>query len=113
MVQAKIQEQILILQVLQRQAEELSTSSREAQRQVGEIAGMLRQQGIFPPKRVGNVGPINQEISGEQSSSDGEQLSVDPSSRAELNISLSSSSARLNIAAELYSVGRWSKNENG
>lgn len=52
MLQAKIQEELVVLSVLQRKAESLASAARDAERQIGELTGMMNDQWTFSHKRV-------------------------------------------------------------
>lgn len=47
MLQAKIREELVILRILTRQAENFAKAAVDAQRQIGEIYGMMRDQDTF------------------------------------------------------------------
>lgn len=53
MVQAKIQEELVVLRILQRKAETLASAFLDAERQIGELIGRLHDQDSFFPQRVG------------------------------------------------------------
>lgn len=55
LLQAKIQEELVVLRILQRKAESVASAFLDAERQIGELTGMLHDQAVFYQKRVGEL----------------------------------------------------------
>lgn len=70
MLQAKIQEELVVLRILQRKAETVASTGLDAERQIGELVGMLHDQAVFHQKRVGE--PVDEPSDSEESCIGGE-----------------------------------------
>lgn len=71
MLQAKIQEELVVLRILQRKAETLASAGLDAERQIGELTGVLHDQDSFFHRTVGKS---MDESSDEESYADDEEL---------------------------------------
>lgn len=63
MLQAKIREELVILRILTRQAEDLSSAALDAERQVGEVFGRMQNQSFYQ-RREG--APVDEHNGGEE-----------------------------------------------
>lgn len=70
MLQAKIQEELVVLRILQRKAETVASAGLDAERQIGEITGMMRDPDLYFQQMVGES--IDESSDGESYADDEE-----------------------------------------